>query len=242
MSERYIDNIFFDIIDYINRDKEIPYHIVGKVYESCSSYDGYAIGGLFNYILKDPNANKILNVFDNLKILDIFLPEIGILKNVPQNKSRSDNVFIHTLNVLKEVPYDDIVLRWAALLHDIGKYDTYMLYKNFLQHSQFSYIKSNRILDRFNIQNAEEISIIIKFHMLPLDYQRQPNWKDEAIISFINKCHPNYVMKIIDFAYYDKRSENGYEEYLKPIEELRKKVIYFLNDTSYFRNTKKDDL
>jgi len=77
-----------------------------------------------NKIILSPVPSIGFILLEECGLLDIILPELVTLKGVStvDNKSHKDN-FYHTLQVLDNVAKmsDNLWLRWAAILHDIGK-------------------------------------------------------------------------------------------------------------------------
>lgn len=224
-----IDQLY-DFINHILEGKKFSYDEIGNIHEKFSMYHGYKMGGLLNYILESYDASYILRKLNSLSILFYVLPEVSLLSAIPQSKAQSKDAFEHTLRVLNCVPYDDMILRWVALLHDIGKYDVFVKNNNFHNHQNASYELSKRILERYNIANADLISTIIKYHMYPLDYQRNPNWTNETVKKFIDDVDGEAALMIVDFACCDKRAEAyKHEEYLKPLLELKERIIHVLD-------------
>lgn len=78
----------------------------------------------FNKIMMSPRPSIGLMLLDATELLPEIFPELSRLKGVERrgNQSHKD-VFLHTLKVLDSVARksDKLWLRWAALLHDIGK-------------------------------------------------------------------------------------------------------------------------
>ncbi len=77
-----------------------------------------------NKIILSPVPSIGFILLEECGLLDLILPELVTLKGVStvDNKSHKDN-FYHTLQVLDNVAKmsNNLWLRWAAILHDIGK-------------------------------------------------------------------------------------------------------------------------
>ena len=83
------------------------------------------------------------------------------------------DIFTHTAHVTEGVPAD-LTLRWAALLHDIGKVSTFTLdghgQGHFYGHAEKSAEMANAILLRLKAPTAlrEDAKFLIEKHMTPL--------------------------------------------------------------------------
>ena len=114
-----------------------------------------------NKIILSPHPSRGFVDLQRCGLLNVILPELAALDIVEQKNGRAHkNNFYHTLEVLDNVAKksDNIWLRWAALMHDIGK------------------TKSKRwdplvgwTFHNHNLTGAKLVPVIFRRLMLPMD-------------------------------------------------------------------------
>lgn len=114
--------------------------------------------------LKDAHL-KGFRLLDELGLVDMLLPELAALKGMPQPKKyHLYDAYEHSVKAFELAPPR---LRWAALLHDIGKVETMRLYGNMHSHAEYSATLARALLARlrFSTKQKSDIVDIIAGHM-----------------------------------------------------------------------------
>lgn len=98
-------------------------------------------------------------------------PMVGFSQHSPHH---GYDLYTHTAHVIGGTG-TNVYLRWAALLHDIGKVDTFTLDENgrghFKGHAQVSARKADTVLRRLGSPDdlRQTVVTLIENHMLPLE-------------------------------------------------------------------------
>jgi poly(A) polymerase len=133
-------------------------------------------------LLLAPYASRGLRLSADLGLLAVILPEVLDLRRTTQG-TRSKDVFEHTLRVIDRTRSDQ-VLRWAALLHDIGKPRTIVQTGNeihFPAHEIVGERLSAEILTRLRADATltKRVSRLAGLHMRANQYE--DDWTDGAV-------------------------------------------------------------
>ena len=114
-----------------------------------------------------------LAVFSPLltQVIPELAPSVGFLQHSPHH---AYDVFTHTAHVVEAVP-QELGLRWAALLHDVGKPACFTRDENgrghFKGHAKVSEDMANTVLLRLKAPSAlrQQVTELISLHMTPLE-------------------------------------------------------------------------
>ena len=107
--------------------EEKTFEALERMADRIKIVSGERIEVELNKIIMSPHPSKGFVDLQRCGLLNIILPELAALDIVEQKNGRAHkNNFYHTLEVLENVVKSggQLWLRWAALLHDIGKTKT----------------------------------------------------------------------------------------------------------------------
>jgi poly(A) polymerase/tRNA nucleotidyltransferase (CCA-adding enzyme) len=127
-------------------------------------------------ILMTPNAAKGIILLEELDLLRYVLPELREGIGVGQNKHHIYTVFEHSVRALDYTARENysLVVRMAALLHDVGKPKVKGgdgLNSTFYQHEYIGARMTVKTLDRlrFSKEFVEQVAHLVRTHMFYYD-------------------------------------------------------------------------
>lgn len=129
-----------------------------------------------------------LDALQKLGFFDAWLPEVAAMVGFGDGEWRHKDVWLHTKQVVRQsVPR--LVVRWAALLHDIGKPKTRSISPNgevhFFGHAELGasmFRKRVRARLGFEGADADRIHYLILHHLRASQYAGE--WTDAAVRRF----------------------------------------------------------
>lgn len=154
----------------------IPERDTEKAMEELSPLmDGLARERVFDELCKLLPVVSFGDLQRFAPILTQVIPELKPMVGFEQNSPHhAYDLYTHTAHVVDAVP-NKLSLRWAALLHDIGKVTTYTQDENgrghFYGHAEESAEMADHILRRLKSSNIlrEHVVFLIANHMVPLE-------------------------------------------------------------------------
>ncbi len=160
-------------------------------------------------ILGNDNGYEGIMLLKNSNLLNHILPEliegIGISQKRP-GRHHTDDVFTHNILSLKFCPSKDPIVRFAALLHDVGKPKVMGKDENglviFYNHEVAGANIAREICDRLKFSRKERDKIVnlIRWHMFTVDEKLS----DAGIRRFIRRIGVENVKDMMDLRIGDR--------------------------------------
>jgi len=169
-------------------------------------------------MLTAPRPSEGLELLREAGLLDLWLPELAACRGVPQNRFHAYDVYFHSLYSCDSAPADKPVVRWAALLHDIGKPATREIRDGdatFYQHQFVGAELADVLLERLRFPHRERAAIVhlVREHMF--DYR--PEWGDSAVRRWLQRVTLDSVADLFDLRLADNLGnglKQGFPTYL----------------------------
>jgi tRNA nucleotidyltransferase (CCA-adding enzyme) len=124
-----------------------------------------------NKIIVGKNPGRYFAMLMQTGLLQYTIPEIADTYGIEQNEYHIKDIFGHTMLVMDNIP-PDLHLRWAALLHDVGKPTTISNvggHIHFYGHQIVGARIAESVLRRFNfpVDCIKKVEFLIQVHMSP---------------------------------------------------------------------------
>ena len=180
-------------------------------------------------ILTSPNPYEGIVLFKNSGIMQEVLPEMEKCFGVEQKSPGRHHIYDvgnHLLMSLKNCKSKDPVTRFATLIHDIGKAQTYKKLESgvitFYNHEMVSTKIAQSIADRLKFSNKERDKFItlVRWHQFTVD-ERQT---DSALRRFIRNVGLDNIEDMLSLRVAD-RLGGGARETSWRLEEFKKRLV-----------------
>ena len=179
-----------------------------------------------NKLLPDINAPQLLRF---APVLAAVIPELGPMIGFDQHSPHhAYDLYTHVAHVVEAVPGEP-VLRWAALLHDIGKVPTFTRDENgrghFYGHAQAGEDMAEAVLRRLKAPTAlrEQVKQLIGLHMTRLEPEKK------RLRRMLNRLGTDTVLRLLDLQQADMGSKGtGTAEEMgqfAPVRELLAEIL-----------------
>jgi putative nucleotidyltransferase with HDIG domain len=148
-------------------------------------------------MLLSPRPSTGLRLLEETRLLEEISPELASCRGVEQRGMHVFDVLDHLFACVDAAP-TELVLRLAALLHDVGKPEAKReepgLEPTFHRHEQISASIAETVMRRLRYSNAEieEVAHLVRCHM----FSYEESWTDAAVRRFVARVGAGELEKL----------------------------------------------
>lgn len=162
---------------------------------------------LLKIVGNDNGADGIL-LAKETGILAVILPELEECFAVPQKSPQRHHIYdvgTHCVMSMKFCPSNDVITRFATMLHDVGKAKVAVTregVRTFYNHEVAGSRIANNISDRLHLSHEQKDKVfkLVRWHQFSVN----ENQTDAAIRRFIKNVGLNYVEDMMDLRVGDR--------------------------------------
>jgi poly(A) polymerase len=156
--------------------------------------DPVAVRREMEEMLLGRDVDVALQWLQEIGVIAVYLPELEACVDLVQEAGRQHkDVWAHTKQVVKQAVRRPVI-RWAALLHDIGKVPTRTFTRNgvhFHGHAEVGARMFDKVQQRlpFDREMRQKVRFLIKHHLRSNQYSE--GWSDSAVRRFHREMGPH---------------------------------------------------
>jgi putative nucleotidyltransferase with HDIG domain len=174
-----------------------------------------------------------LEILREADLLARWLPELAACRGVPQNRFHAYDVYFHSLYSCDAAASGKPEVRWAALLHDIGKPGTRVERDGegtFHGHAELGARLADARLGalRFANEFRDRVVHLIREHM----FDFQPEWGDAAVRRFVRRVGVDNVADLFDLRMADALGNGTRGPDTRRLEAMAKRIAHVLRESS----------
>lgn len=184
-------------------------------------------------LLVSPHPEKLIDAYV-MGITAHILPEFDRMMEQPQNTPyHKYNVGVHCIEAVKNVRAD-ATMRWAALLHDVGKPEAHTTDEkgidHFYHHAELGVPVAERVLKRLKFDNKtiRDVCKLVRWH----DYGMTAVPKKSRIRVLLGEVGKDFFPYIIEMKKADMAAQSDYhsDEKQRLLDELVKRYEEIIAD------------
>jgi putative nucleotidyltransferase with HDIG domain len=198
---------------------------LGAVRDRAAQLAVERVRGEFERLMAAPHPSSGFELLRSAGLLELWMVELTRCAGVPQNRYHAHDVYEHSLRTCDAAPQDKPLVRWAALLHDIGKPDTRVERGGegtFYGHAEVGAKLADRLLVRLRFPNAarEHIVHLVREHM----FEYRSEWSDAALRRWLRRVGTDSVADLFDLRIADVVANPRAHGLPHGLEEMRTRI------------------